>query len=125
MTQISHTSLLDEWKRCKPYIIAALEYANHSHGIDDVYRAVSIGNAQFHPLENSAIVTEIVDYPKKSVCRIWLAGGDLDELIQAEKHIAVWAKSIGCHGLEIVGRKGWERKLTDYRSNSVVLVKEL
>ena len=115
----------NEWDRCMPFIISALEYANHSHNIDDVKRAIEVGNAQFHPLENSAIVTEIVDYPKKSVCRIWLAGGDLDELIEAEKGIAQWAKSIGCHGLEIIGRKGWQRKMTDYRFNSVVLVKEL
>ena len=125
MTQTSHTSSLDEWERCKPYIIGALEYANHSHGIDDVKRAIDIGNAQFHPLENSAIVTEIVDYPKKSVCRIWLAGGDLDELIHAERHIARWAKQIGCHAMEIIGRKGWQRKLDNYRTNSVVLVREL
>lgn len=121
----SHTSLSAEWERCTPYIEAALDYANHSHNIGDVRRAIEIGNAQFFPLENSAIVTEIVDYPKKSVCRIWLAGGDLDELIHAEKHIARWAKQIGCHGMEIIGRKGWQRKLSDYRDTSVVLVKEL
>jgi len=121
----SHTSLLAEWERCTPYIEAALDYANNSHNIGDVRRAIEIGNAQFFPLENSAIVTEIVDYPKKSVCRIWLAGGDLDELIHAEKHIARWAKQIGCHGMEIIGRKGWQRKLSDYRDTSVVLVKEL
>jgi hypothetical protein len=119
------SSLDKEWERCKGYILDALAYANHSHSLDDVKQSVEAGTAQFMPLDKSAIVTEIVDYPKKSVCRIWLAGGDMDELIQAEKHIARWAKSIGCHGLEIIGRKGWQRVLTDYTPQSVVLTKEL
>lgn len=114
-----------EWDRCEQYIIDALAYANDSHSIDDVKQAVDSGSAQFHPLNKSAIVTEVVDYPKKSVCRIWLAGGELEELVEAEKQIAIWAKSIGCHGLEIIGRKGWSRTLADYKETSVVLVKEL
>ena len=115
----------NEWERCQGYILDALAYANHSHSIDDVKQAVMTGTAQFMPLEKSAIVTEVVDYPKQSVCRIWLAGGDMDELLEAEKQIAVWARSIGCTGMEIIGRKGWQRVLTEYTPQSVVLTKEL
>ena len=56
--------------------------------MDDVAEAVWSGKAQFFPLEKSAIITEIVDYPQKAMCRIWLAGGDLDELMDAEISIA-------------------------------------
>ena len=125
MKQHSHISLLDEWERCQHWIEAALPYASNSHGINDVWLAVQNGKAQFFPREKCAIVTEIVDYPRRSVCRIWLAGGDLDELIDAEKDIAQWARSIGCSGMEIIGRKGWQRKLTDYQPKSTVFVREL
>lgn len=117
--------LLEQWARCSRYVRDALEYAGGTHSIDDVYRAVSSGKAQFFPLEKSAIITEIVDYPQRSICRIWLAGGELDELKEAEKSIAVWAKSIGCDGIEIIGRKGWQRQLKDYTATSVVLVKDI
>ena len=123
--QTLHTSLLDEWGRCQHWIEAALPYASNSHGINDVWLAVQNGKAQFFPRQKCAIVTEIVDYPRRSVCRIWLAGGDLDELIDAEKDIAQWARSIGCSGMEIIGRKGWQRKLTDYQPKSTVFVREL
>lgn len=118
-------SLLDEFQRLSPHIINALEYANDSHDIIDVWDAINSGKAQFFSMENSVIITEIVDYPQKSVCRIWLAGGDMDELLEGEKHVAELAKSHGCQGMEIIGRKGWERTLTDYKPTAVVLVKDL
>jgi hypothetical protein len=114
----------DHWQRCRKYIEAALEYAGGSHTFEDVVRTVAEGKAQFHPLEKSAIITEIVDYPQKAMCRIWLAGGDLDELMEAEISIAHWAKIHGCNGMEIVGRKGWSRQLKDYRESAVVLIKD-
>lgn len=114
----------DDWDRCKHYIQDALEYSGGSHTIDDVMLSVESGKAQFFPLDKSAIITEIVDYPQKAMCRIWLAGGDLDELMDAEKAIAHWAKANGCAGMEIVGRKGWSRQLKDYRETSVVLMKD-
>lgn len=121
----SPTSLsADAWVRCRKYIEDALEYANGSHTIQDVMLAVSEGKAQFFPLDKSAIVTEIVDYPQKAMCRIWLAGGDLDELVEAEVAIATWAKALGCDGMEIIGRRGWSRKLENYQQSAVVLMRD-
>lgn len=114
-----------QWERCHKYISDALAYAGGTHTMEDVYHAVATGKAQFHPLEKSAIITEIVDYPQRAICRIWLAGGELDELMQAEKSIAVWAKSLGCDAMEIIGRKGWQRQLKDYTATAVILAKDL
>lgn len=120
------TSSLDKtWERCAPYIQAALKYAHDSHKLADVRQSIEQGTAQFFPLEKSAIVTEIVDYPNRAVCRIWLAGGDMDELVEGEKMITEWAKSHGCDGIEIIGRKGWQKILKDYTPTSIVLIKEL
>ena len=115
---------VDQWARCSKYIEDALEYAGGSHTLQDVMLAVAEGKAQFFPLDKSAIVTEIVDYPQKAMCRIWLAGGDLDELIDAEVAIAAWAKTQGCDGMEIIGRRGWSRKLESYRESAVVLMRD-
>jgi hypothetical protein len=114
----------DHWRRCRRYIEDALEYAGGSHTIEDVWQSIQEGKAQFFPLDKSAIVTEIVDYPQKAVCRIWLAGGDLDELMQAEVALSAWAKTQGCDGMEIIGRRGWSRQLKDYRQSAVVLMKD-
>lgn len=123
--QILPTSSLDELERLAHHIEAALAYSGDTHSLVDVVDAIKDGSAQFFPLENSVIVTEVVDYPQKAVCRIWLAGGEMDELIEAEKSIVDWAKSHGCSGMEIIGRKGWERQLKDYNAASTVLIKEI
>lgn len=123
--QILPTSSLDELERLAHHIEAALAYSGDTHSLVDVVDAIKDGSAQFFPLENSVIVTEVVDYPQKAVCRIWLAGGEMDELVEAEKSIVEWARSHGCSGMEIIGRKGWERQLKDYTAASTVLIKEI
>jgi hypothetical protein len=119
------SSLADEFERCADYIQSALVYAGHSHTLQDVWQAITNKQAAFFPYEKSAIVVEIVDYPQRATCRIWLAGGDMDELLEAEKELRVWAKERGCESMEIIGRKGWERVLTEYKSSAVILTKEL
>lgn len=123
--QSAMSSSADEFERCADYIVAALEYAGHSHTLQDVWQAVTNKQAAFFPLEKSAIVVEIVDYPQRATCRIWLAGGDMEELIEAEKDICIWARERGCDSMEIIGRKGWERQLKDYNAASTVLIKEI
>jgi hypothetical protein len=119
------SSLADEFERCADYIVAALEYAGHSHTLQDVWQAITNKQAAFFPLEKSAIVVEIVDYPQRATCRIWLAGGDMEELIEAEKNVCDWARGLGCDSMEIIGRRGWERQLRDYKPTATVLVKDL
>lgn len=119
------SSLADEFERCADYIEAALVYAGHSHTLQDVWQAISHRQAAFFPYEKSAIVVEIVDYPQRATCRIWLAGGDMDELLEAEKQVCEWAKTQGCTSMEIIGRKGWERVLKDYNPTATVLTKDM
>ena len=119
------TSSLDELERLAHHIEAALAYSGDTHSLLHVVDAIKDGSAQFFPLENSVIVTEIIDYPQMSVCRIWLAGGEMEELLKAEKKIVEWARGLGCSGMEIIGRKGWERQLSEYKASSVVLTKEI
>lgn len=122
---LAMSSSADEFERCADYIQAALAYAGHSHTLQDVWQAITNKQAAFFPLEKSAIVVEIVDYPQRATCRIWLAGGDMEELIEAEKNICDWARELGCDSMEIIGRKGWERQLRDYKPTATVLVKDL
>lgn len=39
--------------------------------------------------------------------------------------IEAWAQSIGCTHVHFTGRRGWERKLPDYKSVAVVMQKEI
>jgi len=117
--------LVSEFFRVKRHIDAALEYAKDTHEPKDILHGVQQGYFQFFPLEKSAIVTEIIDYPKITSCRFFLAGGDLIELRDAERQVCDWAKTVGCRRVEIAGRPGWERALRGYDKAAVWLSKEL
>jgi len=117
--------LVSEFFRVKRHIDAALEYAKDTHEPKDILHGVQQGFFQFFPLEKSAIVTEIIDYPKITSCRFFLAGGDLIELRDAERQVCEWAKTVGCRRVEIAGRPGWERALQGYDKAAVWLSKEL
>jgi len=120
------TSFWDEWRRLRHHILAALEHAGGTHSEDDVLDLLRAGQAQFWPAANSAMVTEIVGYPQGSHCRIWLAGGEYDELRALERDMVIpWASSVGCRRIELVGRKGWARRLNDYQEVARVLAKEI
>ena len=120
------TSFWAEWRRLRHHILAALEHAGGTHSEDDVLDLLRADQAQFWPADNSAMGTEIVGYPQGSHCRIWLAGGEYDELRALERDMVIpWASSMGCRRIELVGRKGWARRLTDYNEVARVLAKEI
>ena len=114
-----------DWDRCEPFIEAALTYAHGTHSTNDVLKLVIKGDAQFWPYFDAAIVTEIIRYPQKIVLRFWLAGGNLDTLIEAEPEIIKWSRRWGCEGVEIFGRKGWVRALEGYEPTSTIMVKDI
>lgn len=102
-----------EFQRCKPYFEAALEYTKGTHTIDDIWDGVVQGRYHFWPGEKSAIITDIEVYPQRRVMHIFLAGGDLDELLEMEKSVEAFAQSIGCNSVSISGRRGWLRVFKD------------
>jgi hypothetical protein len=117
-----------EFARCERWIAAALEYDGDTHGIEDVLALVATGECQFWPGEKSAIITEIVRHPKKTVLHFWLAGGDLQELEAMSARIEEWAREQGCQRITLAGRKGWARTFLQgrgYEPQWAVLAKEL
>jgi len=63
------------------------------------------------------MVTEIVTYPQKRVLHIFLAGGELDQILDMEDSLIQWGKAQGCSGLTLAGRKGWVRTLKNRNWN--------
>lgn len=104
---------MDQHKRdireYKTYIESALEYADQSHSFDDICDLVEKGLLQFWPGPNSAILTEIIAYPRYRVLNFFLAGGTLSELEVMYSAIESWGAAQGCDRAVLTGRKGWER----------------
>lgn len=97
--------------RCKPWIEAALAKGNDTHDFIHIVDGVIAGQFQFWANDTSCVITEVIDYPKKRVLHVFLAGGDLAGIRQIEPNAIEWAKSIGCTDFTLSGRKGWLREL--------------
>ena len=75
----------------------------------------------------SAIITEMAQYPRKKILRYFLAGGkNLDNWLEPiQKKIEQFAKKKQSNAIEVAGRKGWARKLKGYEQKIYLFTKEL
>lgn len=108
----------------RPHIEAALEYSGGTHVYEDVEKAILDGRMQIWPYGNSCAVTEIIQYDRKKVLHVFLAGGDLEEIANGIDSVAEWGRTQGCTGLTMSGRKGWERVLGRHGFTPVMIVME-
>lgn len=120
-------NVYQEFERCTPYIQAALEYTKGTHTIRDIWKGIVDGRFFFWPGKESAIITDIEVYPQRRVMHIFLAGGDLDELLEMEKSVEAFARDIHCNSLSISGRRGWLRVFKDdgWQEVCTTIAKEL
>lgn len=110
-----------------PALIAeALAYGGNTHSVQDVMQQIVTGRAMGWWGERSVVVTQEIAYPNFRAVRIWLAAGDLDELLGMEPRIVEYARNRGAKRVEFGGgRPGWERVMRGYKRLSAVGVKEI
>jgi hypothetical protein len=127
---------IDEvWLECEPYIEMGNGKSRDEMSVMDIYARLSEARMQLWLVFNedreiiSVLTTEIIDYPRKTVCRIVTLGGkDLDIWVEDWlETIEEWALENDCVAMETVCRKGFIKKLErfGYENAYTVLVKEL
>ena len=143
-TQIktSHTPLLDNvvtrvpsedlefiWSQVAPLLEKALD---ETYSIKDILYGLANDRMQLFISWNdnrveSAVVTEIAQYPQAKILRYFLAGGrNLENWLERiQEKIEKFAKQNKCTYLEVAGRKGWVRKLKGYKMKAIILSKEI
>lgn len=105
------TSLGEDLIRCRPWIEAALSYSGGTHQYEDIVESIVTGRMQFWPADKGCAVTEIIVYPRKKVFHIFLAGGEMDQIVDMNDSALAFAKAAGCTSMTISGRKGWAKVL--------------
>lgn len=100
-----------EFRRCSSWIAEGLE--GGFYRLEDVWAAVASGKAMLWPGPNSALVTEIIDYPTARVIQAWVAGGLMDEILEMTSGVEAFGRLKGCTVAMVTGRRGWERVLGD------------
>ena len=144
VTQIktSHTPLLDNvvtrvpsedlefiWSQVAPLLEKALD---ETYSIKDILYGLANDRMQLFISWNdnkieSAVVTEIAQYPQAKILRYFLAGGtNLDNWLERiQEKIEKFAKQNKCTHLEVAGRNGWVRKLKGFSVKAYLLNKEI
>ena len=77
-------------------------------------------------LIKATAVTQLTEKDDKTNCTIVACGGrDLNEWGHFISGLEDYARKEGCAVMRIIGRRGWQRVLKDYRVRSVTLEKVL
>lgn len=103
----------------------ALKRNHGTHLVSDIYDGIKGGLYQFWPGQNSAIVTEFIQYPRKKSLNIFLVAGDLQEVLQMKPFVEDWAKQQGCDFVQSLARKGWARVMKDVPTAGMFYIKGL
>lgn len=104
-------TLGEELIRCRPWIEAALEYTGGTHDYEDIVQGCYEARMQLWPAERAAAITEVIVYPRKKVLHVFLAGGEMKQLLDMIADAAEWGRQHGCEAMTMAGRSGWERVL--------------
>jgi len=89
----------------------ALDLAGNTHTIDDIAAAVRAGTMQAFHNDGALVITEIVEYPRAKAINIFVACGDLNDVMSLQPTIDDFAKQHGCTSMHMRGRKGWRKAL--------------
>lgn len=114
MNAIARPSTHEELLRCKSWIEDALKYANGTHDFKDVVDGVISGEMQLWSGERGCAVTQITIYPQKKVLHVFLAGGEMDQIIDFQESAEKFGRMNGCTAMSIAGRKGWAKVLAKH-----------
>ena len=106
----------------------ALDVAGKTHGPEDVARAVADGRMQAWTAGDSLVVTEVLAFPQARALNVFLAVGNLDEVMSLLPDLEAFGREHGCKAMRMEGRKGWARVLPNYgwkEDKKVIYEKEL
>jgi hypothetical protein len=118
------------WGQLEPLIKKVLKKHEKDFTIESIKEMLLKKEAQLWTSYNGQIeafvLTHIVIYPNHKICNILMCGGsNLNNWLEFMSNIGQWAKSIGCKSLRLRGRKGWIKKLPDFKFTKIIMEKDL
>lgn len=105
--------LMQEWIACRDGMLAAIERTNGTHTEDDVLCMLIQGKLKLIREGSSGVVVEVLATPGMKILHVFLAGGEMAEVLKIEATLPTLARELGCKRMTLVGRHGWERALAD------------
>lgn len=106
----------------------ALAHAGHTHTRQDIAEGINSGRFQYWPGTRCCVVTEIMEYPRARKLHIFLAAGDLDEILDdILPQLKDFARETGCSAITNISRKGFLKRLPahGFKAKSVAFEMEI
>lgn len=102
---------LDHLFMLRTHVIKALRLGGDTHTIGDLGEGILRGKFQYWMTDGAGVVTEILTYPRKKGCHVFLAFGNMDAVLGLQPSIEEFARANGCGTLSMCGRHGWDKVL--------------
>lgn len=118
--------IVAQWARVRDIMLPSIERTYGTHDEDSVVAMLMVGKARLWVFENSACITEVIEYPLVKAFNLWLIGGKLDEVLAQEPVMAAYAAGIGCRRITAGGRDGWDAvKPEGWKKTGVLFYKDI
>jgi len=104
-------------------IEASLARTGTGDTFDDITVGVMRNEYHFYPLPNAVVIAQVLQHRHSREYYIYLAGGDLKEILDFQDKLCEAAYNHGCTRLTMTGRKGWAKPLKNqgWRETAVYL----
>lgn len=113
------------WQYAGPMIRAAIEQTNLSD-FADIEKAVFAGEQLLWLAISDKIEAAATTHLSRNVCTLTACSGHQRERwMPLLGMVENYARNEGCHTMRLYGRRGWERVLSGYRVEHVVMEKSL
>ncbi len=112
-------SFYDTYTKHRPAIIAAIAVNHGTYTEENIIRGLMTGEMTLWSGDTSVVISEINETDTSKIISLFIAAGDLEELVKMEKDIEKFARLKGCTHMRGEGRKGWDRVMPEYVAGSV------
>ena len=117
------------WPQARALIKTAIEQTDLSDFADIEYDVLSGDQLLWLAISDhieAAATTHLIKTEKGPILEITAcAGAQMERWFDLRHKIEAYAKAEGCKRARLIGRKGWERMLKDYKVEYVILEKSL
>jgi hypothetical protein len=95
--------------------------------MQDVAEGLRTGAYQCFDNGRSVCITEILVFPRRKVLSVFLAAGELEDVLACVPEMEEFGRQHGCNALVCTGRKGWRKVLpkTGWRETLVSFARDL
>jgi len=119
-------NLMEEWRLCRAALLPAIAETQGTHTEDDVLVELFTGRMKLWRRNASGLVTEFCQFPRLKCINVFLAGGDIADILPLQVEVENFGRKNGCQRATMLAvRPGWSRVVPGNRVGGTYLFKDI